>query len=87
MKFLRRILLILLVSLLVGLAIGTAMRMRLERPIRYIGSATVQDPSDPDMLLRNNAARCFLAVSTRPLDVHHIRASVLDPRHHEQHVG
>ena len=39
MKWLRRVLLALLLSLLVGLAIGTWLRLRLERPVYYIGAA------------------------------------------------
>jgi hypothetical protein len=39
MKWLRRVLLALLLSLLVGLAIGTLLRLRLERPVYYIGAA------------------------------------------------
>jgi hypothetical protein len=38
-RWLRRVLLILLGSLLVGFAIGTVLRLRLERPTTYIGSA------------------------------------------------
>ena len=38
-KWLGRLLLALLLSLLVGLAIGTLLRLRLERPVYYIGAA------------------------------------------------
>jgi hypothetical protein len=38
MRWLRAFLLALLFSLLFGLAIGTMLRMRLERPTRYIGA-------------------------------------------------
>jgi len=38
-KWLGRVLLALLLSLLVGLAIGTWLRLRLERPVYYIGAA------------------------------------------------
>jgi hypothetical protein len=38
-KALRQVLWLLLLSLLVGLAIGTALRLRLERPVYYLGSA------------------------------------------------
>ena len=38
-KWLGRLLLALLLSLLVGLAIGTWLRLRLERPVYYIGAA------------------------------------------------
>jgi len=64
MKLLRRLLLGLLIALLLGLAIGTLLRIRLERPVTYIGSAA----------------------PTCPLDVRLPRASVLDPRHHEEQV-
>jgi hypothetical protein len=43
-KGLRRILLLLLFFLLLGLAIGTAIRLKLERPERYIGSALAPHP-------------------------------------------
>jgi hypothetical protein len=46
LKLLKGVLLALLFSLLVGLAIGTALRMRLERPTPYIGSAFAPDPFD-----------------------------------------
>ena len=44
MKLLRSILLALLLSRLVGLAVGTLLRMRLERPVRYLGSVPVTFP-------------------------------------------
>ncbi len=44
MKVLRIILLLLLFSLLLGLAIGTAIRLKLEQPERYIGSALAPHP-------------------------------------------
>ena len=46
MKALRGVFWALLISLLVGFAIGTALRLRLERPIRYIGSAIAPHPFD-----------------------------------------
>ena len=50
MKLVRAVILALLVSLLVGLAIGTLIRMRLERPVRYVvgveRSATPAGPLD-----------------------------------------
>jgi hypothetical protein len=46
LKLLKGVLLALLFSLLVGLAIGAALRMRLERPTPYIGSAFAPDPFD-----------------------------------------
>ncbi len=42
LKWLGRLLLALLLSLLVGLAIGTLLRLRLERPVYYIGAAAVE---------------------------------------------
>ena len=46
MKTLRRLLWLLLLSLLVGLAIGTAIRLWLERPVYYLGSALPAVPLD-----------------------------------------
>ena len=46
LKALRGILWALLISLLVGFAVGTTLRLRLERPIRYIGSAIAPRPFD-----------------------------------------
>jgi hypothetical protein len=46
MGWLKRLLLALLFALLVGLAIGTALRLRLERPQIYIGSAITRLPLD-----------------------------------------
>ncbi len=43
-KLVRGALLALLFSLLLGLAIGTAIRLRLERPVRYLGSAAPAAP-------------------------------------------
>jgi len=40
------VLLALLISLLLGLAIGTALRLRLERSVYYLGSATAPHPLD-----------------------------------------
>lgn len=44
-KWLGRLGLALLFSLLVGLAIGTWLRLRLERPIYYIGAADGPEPA------------------------------------------
>ena len=44
LKWLGRLLLALLLSLLVGLAIGTWLRLRLERPVYYIGAAETGAP-------------------------------------------
>lgn len=76
-KLIRTILLALLLSLLVGLAIGTLIRLRIERPVRYIGATGFVDGG--------LAARS--AVPARPLDVAHPRANVLCPRQHEEQVG
>ena len=46
MKVLRSVLLALLVSALVGFAIGTVLRLRMEKPVHYIGSAVSTDPLD-----------------------------------------
>lgn len=46
MKLLRHLLLALLLSLLLGFAIGTVLRLRLERPVWYIGSALPAGPLD-----------------------------------------
>jgi hypothetical protein len=45
-KLLKGILLALLVSLVLGLAIGTALRLRLEQSIYYLGSAIAPHPLD-----------------------------------------
>jgi len=78
MKLLRLILLALLGSLLFGLAVGTAIRMRLEKPVRYIGARD----GCPDEAMR---ARSALAVA--PLDVGHTRSPVLEPGPDEEQVG
>ena len=46
MKLLKGVLLALLASLVLGLAIGTALRLRLERGVTYIGSANAPHPLD-----------------------------------------
>jgi hypothetical protein len=45
-RWLKRIFLALLFSFLVGIAIGTVLRLRLERPVVYMGSATSRFPLD-----------------------------------------
>jgi hypothetical protein len=45
-KLLKGVLLALLASLVLGLAIGTALRLRLERSVYYLGSATAPHPLD-----------------------------------------
>ena len=46
MKLLKGVLLALLASLVLGLAIGTALRLRLERSVYYLGSAIAPHPLD-----------------------------------------
>jgi hypothetical protein len=46
MKFLKGALFALFLSLLLGLAIGTLLRLRLERNVYYLGSATAPQPLD-----------------------------------------
>ena len=62
MKLLKGVLLALLFSLLVGFAIGTVLRLRLERPIFYIGELS----NDSKELQRFSSARTRenLSVST-----------------------
>jgi len=45
-KLLKLVLLALLFSLALGLAIGTALRLRVERGVYYLGSATARHPFD-----------------------------------------
>ena len=46
MRILKRLLLALLFSLLLGFAIGTWLRLRVEKPVVYIGSAIPRLPLD-----------------------------------------
>ena len=46
MKLLKGVLLALLFSLLLGLAIGTALRLRAEKSVYYLGSAIAPQPLD-----------------------------------------
>ncbi len=46
MKLLKAALLALLVSLVLGLVIGTALRLRVEQSVYYLGSATARHPLD-----------------------------------------
>ncbi len=73
MRVLRGVLLALLVSAAVGFAIGTVIRLRLERPSRYIGYDNGSCPGS--------------AVPTDPLDIGKLRPRVFHPRHHEEQVG
>ena len=77
MRLLRLVLLALLGSLLFGLAVGTVIRMRLERPVRYIGAC---DRAPAEASERS-------AVAAAPQDVAHTRALVLEPGPHEEQVG
>jgi hypothetical protein len=43
-RWLKRLLLALFFAFLVGIAIGTALRLRMERPVIYMGSATARFP-------------------------------------------
>ena len=49
MKLVRTCLIALALSLALGLAIGTALRLRLERPTRYIGRALPLAPQPLDV--------------------------------------
>lgn len=71
MRLLRSVLLALLFSLALGFAIGTALRLRAERPVTYIGWVD---------------SRVGLLGAALPLDVGDADAPVLRPRHHEEQV-
>jgi len=45
LKLLGRILLALLISLAIGLVVGTVLRMRIERPVEYMGQIAPQPPA------------------------------------------
>ena len=75
MRWLRRFFLALLLSMLVGLAIGTWLRLRMERPVRYIGASL---PC---------AGLGIATLAPLPCDVGDAGAVVLDPGHHEEQVG
>lgn len=49
MRWLRTFLFAMLLSLLLGLAIGTWLRLRLERPVRYIGAELPLPPLPLDV--------------------------------------
>lgn len=55
LKWLGRLLIALLVSLLLGLAIGTWLRLRLERPVYYIGESGRSVPAGYAEDLRRTA--------------------------------
>ena len=71
LKLLTRIAWALLASLMIGFVIGTVLRVRLERPVEYLGRLP---PADS-------------ALAAGPLDVGDAGATVLDPGHHEEQVG
>ena len=78
MKIVRGIFLALLASLVTGLVIGTAIRLRLERPVRYFVEAAM--PSTPEV----SAA---LLTSSPPRHIRNPGTPILDPRQHEEQVG
>lgn len=67
MKLIRAILLSLLLSLLVGLVIGTVIRLRLDRPVRYIGAldAGLDSGSQPLRLVHSTSPTPARAFSSR----------------------
>ena len=71
-RALRGVLLFLLLWFLLWLVIGSVIRMRMERPVRFIGGAGGR-ASGP-------------SVASLPLHLGETRAAVLDPCHHEQEV-
>jgi hypothetical protein len=71
-RALRGVLLFLLLWFLLWLVIGSVIRLRMERPVRFIGSAGTRDSGS--------------AVASLPLHLGETRAAVLDPCHHEQEV-
>ncbi len=75
MRWLRFVLLALLLSLSIGLAIGTVIRLRMEKPVRYIGRSLPRagETSDP------SHARV-------PLDIGNTATCVLQTRSNEEQV-
>ena len=71
-RALRGVLLFLLLWFLLWLVIGSVIRMRMERPVRFIGGAGAWDSGS--------------ALASLPLHLGETRAAVLDPCHHEQEV-
>jgi hypothetical protein len=92
---LRGILLALLAALVAGFVAGTVIRMRFERPIRYLGAldgprAKPAGPairSDEEPSRDDSRIALLVPVAGRPLDVAAAGAAVLHPRHHEEQVG
>jgi hypothetical protein len=74
LRVIRAILLSLLFSLLFGLVVGTLIRMRLERPVYYIGQISRECGAGS-------------AISAPPLHIPEPSALVLDARHDEEQVG
>ena len=83
MKLIRAALISLLISLLVGMAIGTWIRLKLEAPVRYIGSAEPGDVSGP---LMPAAPRAESAAARGPFHVGRTDARILEPRQHEEQI-
>jgi hypothetical protein len=92
---LRGILLALLAALVAGFVAGTVIRMRFERPVRYLGALdgprakpaglAIRSEGEPS---RDDSRVALLAPASRgPLDVAAAGAAVLHPRHHEEQVG
>ena len=71
-RALRGALLVLLLWFLLWLVIGTLIRLRMERPTRFIG--------------RWEELRALPALASLPLHLGQARAPVLHPRHHEQEI-
>lgn len=75
MKLLRAVFFAVLFSLIVGFAIGTLIRLRYEKPERYIGALETLEPS------------VRLALAADPGHVLHSGALVLETRQGEEQVG
>ncbi len=71
-RTLRGVLLLLLLWFLLWLVIGSVIRIRLERPVRYIGGSA-----------REAAGSAFAAL---PLHFDETCAAILDASHHKQEV-
>jgi hypothetical protein len=98
---LRVLWLALLLALLTGLAIGTWLRLRLERPERYIGGPAAPAGSESAALGRADSGRAQSApcgradsgrpagsaITAEPLHVGDAGAAVLDAGEHEEQVG
>jgi hypothetical protein len=72
-RTLRGVLLFLLLWFLLWLVIGSVIRIRMERPVRFIGRAAKDEGSS--------------AFAALPLHLGQACAVVLDASHHEQEVG